>query len=164
MAKLKIGDLMKVDAGRQYKAQYCQVKLLKIYHELKSETLAEKIKQFFFGKSHINTYYLIFKLAVISETGKTHTVFIRTNPDYNVSKVLQNEVQIYCDCSDFKYRAAYELNKKKALFLTDRIKLELGEALTNAPKTKTMTTYLCKHAYAAIQWLVSNYSNLMATV
>jgi hypothetical protein len=164
MAKLTIGDLMSVDASRQYKAQFCVVSLEKVYHEIKKETIPEKIKSFFLGRSNVSAYYLIFKLKVTSDSGKVHKVYIRTNPEYDPSRVLSNRVEIYCDCFDFKYRAAYILNQKKALFLNNRIKLELGSALTDKPKTTTMTTYLCKHAYAGIQWLVSNYSNIMKTL
>lgn len=161
---LTIGELMSVDGGRQYKAQFCTVNLVKVYHEIKKESLPEKIKAFFLGKSHINTYYLIFKLQVTSDTGKTHTVFIRTEPSYNSFNVLGNRIQIYCDCSDFKFRAAYVLNKKKALFANDRIKIELGAALSVKPKAKHSTTYLCKHAYSAVQWLASNYSSVLKTL
>lgn len=161
---MKLGDLMSVDAGRQYKAQYCSVKLVKVYHEIKNESIPEKIRSFFLGKTNVNTYYLIFKLLVMSESGKTHTVFIRTDPEYDTTQVLENKVQIYCDCPDFKFRSAYILNQKKALFLNDRIKLELGAALTDKPKAKTTTTTLCKHAYAGIQWLISNYPSLIRTI
>jgi hypothetical protein len=164
MAKLTIGDLMSIDASRQYKAQFCIVSLEKIYHEVKNETIPEKIKSFFLGKSSVSSYYLIFKLKVTSDSGKPHFVYIRTSPEYDINEVLSNKVEIYCDCSDFKYRAAYVLNQKKSLFLNDRIKIELGAALTDKPKTKTTTTYLCKHAYAGIQWLVSNYSKIMKTI
>lgn len=161
---MKLGELMSVDAGRQYKAQYCSVQLLKIYHEIKNESIPEKIKSFFLGRTHIHTYYLIFKLQVVSDTGKKHIVFIRTDPEYNPAEVLNNKIQIYCDCSDFKFRSAYILNQKKALFLNDRIKIELGASLTDKPKAKTTTTTLCKHSYAAVQWLISNYSNLIKTI
>lgn len=132
--------------------------------KLRTSQSQRKLDPSFLGKTNVNTYYLIFKLLVMSESGKAHTVFIRTDPEYDTTRVLENKVQIYCDCPDFKFRSAYILNQKKALFLNDRIKLELGAALTDKPKTKTTTTTLCKHAYAGIQWLISNYPSLIRTI
>lgn len=159
-----IGELMNVDPGRQFRAQMCSVSLQKIYHEVRNETLLEKIKAFFLGNSSIKAYYIIMKLSVLSDSGSKHTVLLRVSPDFNTSRLMSNTVKIYCDCSDFKYRSAYILNNKGGLFLNDRIKINLGAALTDKPKTKTQTTYLCKHAYAALQWMVSNYSNLIKTI
>lgn len=161
---ITIGELMNVDPGRQFRAQMCSVSLQTIYHELRNETLLEKIKAFFLGKSSIKAYYIIMKLSVLSDSGSNHSVLLRISPDFNVSRLMSNTVQVYCDCSDFKYRSAYILNKKNGLFINDRIKINLGAALTEKPKSKTQTTYLCKHSYAAIQWLVSNYSNLIKTI
>ena len=161
---ITIGELMNIDPGRQFRAQMCSVSLQKVYHEVRNETLLEKIKAFFLGKSSIKAYYIIMKLSVLSDSGSNHTVLIRISPDFKTSRLMSNNVQIYCNCSDFKYRSAYILNNKKGLFLNDRIKINLGSALTDKPKTKTQTTYLCKHAYAALQWLVSNYSSLIGTI
>ena len=112
----------------------------------------------------MNVYYVIFQFNVISDTGHSYKVFIRTLADFNGSEFMKNKIQVYCGCQDFKYRSAYILNKKNGLFINDRIKINLGAALTEKPKSKTQTTYLCKHSYAAIQWLVSNYSNLIKTI
>lgn len=161
---ITIGELMNVDPGRQFRAQMCSVSLEKVYHEVRNETLLEKIKSFFLGNSNIRAYYIIIKLSVLSDSGSKHKVLIRISPDFNTSRLMSNSVQIYCDCSDFKYRSAYVLNSKKGLFLNDKITINLGSALTEKPKAKTQTTYLCKHAYAALQWLVSNYSNLIKTI
>jgi len=161
---ITIGELMNVDPGRQFRAQMCSVSLQKTYHEIRNETLLERIKAFFLGNSNIRAYYVIFKLSVLSDSGSKHTVLIRVSPDFNTSRLMSNKVKIYCDCYDFKYRSAYILNDRNGLFLNDRIKINLGAALTDKPKTKTQTTYLCKHSYAALQWLVSNYSNLMKTI
>lgn len=155
---------MSVDGNRQYKAQYCSVKLIKIYHELQKETLGERIKSFFLGRPNVLTYHLIFKIQVTSDTGKKHTVYIRTNPDYGALNVMGNTVQVFCDCSDFKYRSAYMLNKSNAVFLNDRLKLLLGAALIDKPRGKAGSSPLCKHAYAALQWLISNYSGLIKTL
>lgn len=159
-----IGELMNIDEGRQEKASKCSVKLVKTYHELKKESIIDKFRSFFTGDTVINVYYVIFKFEVISETGSTYNVFIRINPDFDLVNWVNNEVKIYCSCADFKYRSAYLLNKNKSLFLNDKIKISLGSALTEAPKGKTKTTLLCKHSYAALLWLVTNYSNIMKTI
>lgn len=162
--KYTIGDLLLVDSNRSEKANYSTVQLVKIYHELKQEDLLSKIQNFFGGKSSVMAYYVIFKLNVVSDTGHSHTVFIKTNPDFNLEDWSSNKVQVYCDCADFKYRSAYKLNQHDSLFLTDGIKVSLGAALTDTPKAKTVTTPLCKHAVAALNWVVSNYSSLMKSI
>ena len=159
-----IGDLLLVDNGRAEKANNCTVQLIKVFHELKQETLLTKLRSLFGNKSHVNAYYVIYKLHVTSDTGNTHIVFIKVNPDFDLTDWTSNKVQIYCDCPDFKYRSAYELNQHESLFLNDGIKIALGAALTDAPKSKTATTKLCKHAVAALNWVVSNYTALMKTV
>lgn len=162
--KYTIGDLLLVDSNRSEKASYSTVQLVKIYHELVQEDLLSKVRNFFGGKPSVMAYYVIFKLNVVSDTGHSHTVFIKTNPDFNLEDWSSNKVQVYCDCADFKYRSAYKLNQHDSLFLTDGIKVSLGAALTDTPKAKTVTTPLCKHAVAALNWVVSNYSSLMKSI
>ena len=159
-----IGELMNIDSGRQERAGYCSVSLVKTYHEVKRESLLDKFRSVFLGRSSVPTYYVIFKLKVTSGSGKSYDVIIRTNPDFNLNNWANNKVQIYCSCPDFKYRSAYLLGRRKSLFLTDKIKTYLGESLTDAPKSKTKTSLLCKHSYAALQWLVNNYVVLMKTI
>lgn len=164
MRQYTIADLLNADRTRLAKAAQCVVEFEKTYHELKSETLSDKIKALFGGKNLLRAYYVIFKLKVTSDTGKVHTVFIRTNPDFNLTNYYNNKVQIYCDCDDFKYRSAYHLKTKNSLFLNDRIKIALGAAINDAPKSKTATSILCKHALAALNWLVENYTSVMGLV
>lgn len=160
-----IGELMNIDSGRQQRAMSCSVELEKVYHELKKDTILEKFKSFFrSGKGVINSYYVIFKFSVDSGSGSKRTVIVRVNPDFNLQDWESNKVKIYCDCPDFKYRSAYILNQHNSLFLNDRTKLELGSAISDAPKGKAGTTLLCKHAFAALNWLVSNYVNVMKTI
>lgn len=159
-----IGDLMKIDSGRQERAAGCKVKLVGTFHELKRENILSKFKSFFSGESTINVYYVIFKFEVTSESGSVYYVFIKINPDFDLTKWQDNQVQVYCGCADFKYRSSYILGKNGSLFLNNKIKSELGQALTEAPKGKTKTTLLCKHSYAALEWLVGNYSNIMKTI
>lgn len=160
-----IGELMNIDANRQERANFCVVELVKVYHQLKPEELMEKFKNFFTqNKTHVRAYYVIFKLKVTSNTGHAHTVFIRLNPDFDLNKWVYNQVAIYCDCPDFKYRSAYILNQRGSLFLTDRIKISLGASLTDTPKKGSKTSLLCKHAFASLNWLVNNYQNIMKTI
>jgi len=157
-----IRELMQIDVGRQGRATNCIVKLDKVYHELKRETIADKVRSFFTGKPIITMYYLIFKFTVLSGTGHTYTVYIRTNPDFSLKNWADSTVKIYCDCPDFKYRSAYQLNKRNSLFKTPKIVTELGPALTDAPKRGT--TLLCKHSFAALSWLMNNWTNVMKTI
>lgn len=162
--KYTIGDLLNVDAIRNEKASLCNVKLVKVFHEVKKEDLLTRLREFFGNKSSVNAYYVIFKLKVTSDTGHAHTVFIRTNPDFNLNDWGSNKVQIYCDCPDFKFRSAYRLNQHGSLFLNNTTTIALGAALTDTPKAKTVTSLLCKHCVAALNWIVSNYSSLMRSI
>lgn len=153
---------MNIDSARQGKASACSVNLVKIYHELKQESLVDKFRAFFTGKTSVAMYYLTFKFSVTSGTGNTYTVLIRTNPDFSLKSWTSGKVKIYCSCADFKYRSAYKLNKHGSLFKTPSIESSLGMALSDQPKRGT--TLLCKHSFAALQWLVMNWSNVMKTI
>ena len=79
----------------------------------------------------------------------------------------EEKIDIDIDANYYKgkyYTYEYLLDKNNSLFLNDKIKIALGQALTTSPKEKTITTTLCKHAYACVQYLVKNYSNLMKTI
>lgn len=155
-----IGELMAIDSGRQERAANCKVTLLKTYHELQSETILDKFRSFF-GKSSVPVYYMTFKFEVTSGSGSSYNVYIRTNPDFSLKNWAQNQVMIYCECADFKYRSAYTLHRRGSLFVTSKIASELGEAMSDAPKRGT--TLLCKHAFAALSWLMNNWSFIMKT-
>lgn len=159
-----IGDLMNIDAGRQQKASGCSVTLDKTFHILKQENLLGKLTSLLTGKSNIKVYYVVFKFSVMSDTGHAHTVFIQTDPDFSLKNWTGNKVKVYCDCQDFKYRSAYLLNQRNSLFSNNKIKIALGQAITDAPKGKRGTTLLCKHAFAALSWLMKNYSVVMKTI
>ena len=159
---MTLGDLMNIDAGRQTKAASCNVELVKIYHEIKIESVPDPLKAMYGGRNMINTYYVIFKFLVTSDTGSKHTVFIKTAPDFDMNGMENNMAEIYCDCPDFMYRSAYTLKGSDALFLNDKTKMSLGQALSTPPKRTT--SLLCKHAYAALKWFVQNYANLMKTI
>lgn len=158
---MTIGELMNVDEVRASKGYGCGVQLEKTFFEIKREGILDKFKSFFLGKPSLPICYVIFKFKVTSETGHTHTVIIRTDPDFDMRNMYTNRIQVYCDCPDFMYRSAWSLNRKKALFLNDRVRLELAEAISNAPKAKTRLSICCKHTFAAINWVINNYSYLM---
>lgn len=160
VGQFTIGELMNVDESRQQKASGCKVELIKVFHELQKENLLEKFKPSFLGKNSINTYYLVLKFKVTSDSGSAHNVYVRLNPDFDLTSYTNNKVKIYCDCEDFKYRSAYTLGKRDSVFLSDIAKTKLGPALTQPPK-KQYTTLLCKHAFAVMNWLVNNYQTVM---
>ena len=90
-----IGDLMQIDAVRQNKSTGCKVVLEDIYHEVKKETLIDKLKSFL-GMSTVAMYYITLKLSVISTSGKTYTVYIQTPPDFSLVNWQGNKIKIYC--------------------------------------------------------------------
>lgn len=161
-----IGELMSIDQGRQQKAEYCNVELIDSYFSLREETIAQKIKAQLISNNRIKVFYITFKLRVTSDTGHAHTVLLQIDPDFSLKNWSSNKVRVFCDCNDFKFRSAYILNRRNSLFSNDNVKLALGQALTDAPKSSngTRTTLLCKHAFAALTWLVNNYYNLMHTL
>ena len=159
-----IGDVMNIDSGRQERAGGCNVSLLNTFHELKDESVLEKFKALVLGRGMVKKYYLIFKFEVVSDKGNKHYVYIRVAPDFDLTQWKNNKVKIYCDCADFKYRSAYVLNQHEALFLNSKIQSALGPAVSDAPRGKHPTSLLCKHAFAALNYLVSNYSSIMKTV
>ena len=163
MAKqLTIGELMTIDAERIEKASGCVVSLERTYHELKKASLLDKFKALFKSTGLVNAYFVIFKLSVVSGSGNKYTVIIRVNPDFDLNRWESNPCKIYCNCPDFKFRCAYTLAQRGGLFVNEKIRIELGQAMTDKPKRKP--SYLCKHSYAALNWLIENYSNIMKTI
>lgn len=159
-----LSDLMNIDASRQQKSSGCSVFHQDTYVEIIHESIIDKFKKFFTrNKSIMNVMYVIFKFSVVSETGHSYEILIRTQYDPFSSLFMKNLVQIYCGCADFKFKSAWELNQHASLFRSDRTDLELGPAITNAPKKKSGVT-LCKHSYAAIMYLINNYNLLMKNV
>ena len=150
-----IQDIASASGARPEKAGWCQVQFLGKRYELKRESLSDRLRGIL-RRSHVNTYYVIFRFQVTSETGHTRKIWIRTLPTPNPG----NPVQIYCDCPDFKYRSAYSLQKHGALYRSARTDAKLGEAITVAPRRQS-TTVLCKHALAAVQDLMSNFQRYL---
>lgn len=158
-----VGELMNIDQGRQGRAGNCSVSLVNTYFSLKEEGIAAKFAQLFGGNT-LKVCYITLKLKVKSDTGNSHFVFIQLEPDFSLNDWSNNQVRVYCDCADFKYRSAYLLDKRDSLFANDWIKLTLGQALTDKPDGKKGTTLLCKHVYAVLQWLMTNYDNVMGAL
>ena len=159
-----LSDITKVDQGRQQKAGGCQVYLQNTYLDLEKEKILDKFKRFFIrNKATMNTLYVIFNFKVISETGHSYDILLRTQYDPNGVLGMNNTVQIYCPCPDFKFKSAWTLSQHKSLFRNSRIDLSLGPATTNAPKKQPQTT-LCKHAYSVVMELAKNYSIYMKNV
>lgn len=155
-----IGELMKIDQGRQDRSKACQVSLVDTFYSLKEETPLAKFRNLF-AKNTLKVFYITLKFRVNSDTGNSHFVFIQIDPDFSMTDWESNQVKIYCDCADFMYRSAYLLDKRDSIFINPRIKSHLGAALTDAPKGKKGISLLCKHSFAALSWLRDNYQNIM---
>ena len=162
--KWTLSDLMNIDVSRQQKSTGCSVNLSDTFVEVVTEGILDKFKRFFTrNKSIMNVMYVIFKFNVISETGHSYDILIRTQYDPEMNLYMKNPTQVYCGCADFKFKSAWELGQHSSLFRSDRTEAELGPAITNAPKKRYGIT-LCKHSYAAIMFLINNYSSLMRNV
>ena len=155
---------MRIVHVRQYKSRLCNVSLIYTFFTIKEESLSGKVKKLFTGKDSVKVFYITLKLAVTGDTGNPHIVFIQLEPDFSMKNWENNKVRIYCDCADFKYRSAYLLDKRDSIFANDGIKIALGQAISEAPKGKRGVTLLCKHSFAALTWLMNNYTNLMSTL
>ena len=160
--KFTIGELTSIDQARQTKAASCKVKLVRTFHVLKKESLLDKFRSAFLGKRNLLIYYLVFKFRVVSDTGKIHYVFIKADPDFSLTGWNHNRVQIYCDCADFQYRSAKTLKSRDSLF--ENIHLKIPDTPTKGVRRHVTPTLLCKHAFAALSWLKSNYKEVMRTV
>ena len=162
MLKYSIRDLMDIDKNRVSKSSELSVKLTDIYHEVKQESILDRFKRFFFrNKDVLNVYYVIFRFEVSSPSGNTYVVLVRTYPDFNIKNYLDNKVEVYCQCSDFQFRCSYNLNRHKNLYRSTQTDSILGQALTQAPKPGYKTSMSCKHVYAVLSYLSSNYINIM---
>lgn len=147
--QITVKDLINIDEGRiERSGNLEKVELDDVYYFVKEETWLDKFTNFFKNKPK-EIFYDVFKYKVKSDSGKEYTVFIEIPPNFDYHKFLSNRVQVFCDCPDFKFRAAYNLSKKDNVYLNDDIREHLGIALTEPP-TKVIPTNICKHIYAAI--------------
>lgn len=155
--QLIIKDLLDIDEGRIDRSKNLKVKLEEIYNTVKEDNWFNKFINFFWNKPKL-IYYKIFKYKVISDSGMKYTVFIKVSPSFEVNKFLSNKVQVFCQCHDFKFRAAYGLSKIENVYLNKTTIEHLGEALKVAP-TQVTTTNICKHLYAVIVHFKNNIRN-----
>lgn len=157
-----ISDLMSLDDGRINKSSQLDVRLDKVFHRIQKESIWSRIKNLFSrDKSSINLYYIDIRYIVKSLSGSEYIVLIEMNPSFDYNKFFSNPVKIYCQCNDFKYRCAYNLNKKGNLLRNNKIDTYLGQALTDAPKKNFKTSPACKHVYACLSDLQKNYRNII---
>lgn len=159
-----LSDLMNIDLTRQQKSSSCSVSLVKTYTEITTESIIDKFKRFFTrNKSVMNIMYVIFKFEVLSDTGHSYEVYIRTQYDPGSNLFMKNIAQVYCNCPDFKFKSAWKLGQHSSLFRSNRTDINLGPSITNAPKKQSSVT-LCKHLYATIMYFINNYNTLMSYV
>lgn len=163
---LTLAELINVDEGRQQRSQSLSVRLDKVIHRIKEETLWDKIRSLFRrSKNKLNMYYTVLKFLVDSPSGNSYTVIIEFQPNADLGQVMGNKVRVYCSCPSFKFQSAYVLNKRGNLYRSPKIDVELGQALTEAPDVrKTKTSTACKHVFACVQWINSNINYLMSSI
>lgn len=156
---LTIGDLLAIDKGRIQRSKDLKVQLEDTYNILKEENILYRLLRFL-GVRKGKMFYIVFKYKVLSISGSNYTVLIRVSPSFDEEKFLNNKVQVFCTCADFKYRVAYELNKRNNVYVVPITKEWLGEALV-IPPTKVSTSNLCKHVYACIDNFRENLDKLI---
>ena len=161
-----IGEIYKTNQVRQFKSTGCTVTYQGVTRILEKASIVDRWKSLFFrNKSIMNTLYVVFKFSVMSnESGKSYPVFVKVMYDTYGNLVMDGKVQIYCGCPDFKFGSAYELNNHKSLYRSEETDIELGPAITTAPKKRKSDSVLCKHAYAALSYFIGNYLTLMSYV
>lgn len=153
--QLTIRDLLEIDQGRVQRSQGMKVELVEQYNLLQEKSWFGKLLSLFRSKSY-QEFYKVFKYHVKSPSGSTYTVFLKVSPSFSSNKFMTNKVQVFCTCADFKYRAAYDLNKYDNLFLIPATKAHLGEEPLKIAPTKVSTTPVCKHIYAVISYFRTN--------
>jgi len=152
--KLTITSLLSIDEGRIERSENLDVIYNQTYFVIRTTSIYQKILNFLGIK--VNLLYAIVKYRVASDSGRTYTVLLETNPQFNSSDFLANNIRVFCSCDDFKYRAAYTLGSTDNLYLNTPTKSHLGIALTTRP-TRVDTTPCCKHCFAAINDLNKNF-------
>ena len=160
-----ISDIYNTTQERQFKSAGCTVNYLGVSRSVKSTSILDKWKSLFFrNKSLMKEIEVIFSFQVISnESGKTYPVKIQLLYDPFGNLIEAGKIKVYCGCPDFKFGCAYVLNNHEALFKSEKTDIDLGPAITTAPKRKR-DGILCKHSYAALRYLIQNYNQLMSYV
>lgn len=148
------------DNVRASGASNCRVELVKTYHEIQTIPIPTRYKnQFAFRKTTMNISYISWLFKVTSGTGSNHKVVIKMQYDPFGYLMSSGGAEVYCDCKDFMFRSAYFLNQRDSLFKNASSLSKLGIAIGQAPKN--LNPIICKHALAAIGYVMSNYSILM---
>lgn len=161
-----IGDIYKTNQTKRFKSEGCSVTFLEVTRNIEKVPISERWKFMFFrNKTLMNTLSVLFKFSVMSnESGKSYPVFIKVLYDPYGNLMFEGKIQIYCGCPDFKFSSAYELNNHDSLYRSDSTDIELGPAITTAPKKRKDSGLLCKHSYAALSYFIGNYQKLMSYV
>lgn len=153
--QLKIKDLLDIDKDRIKRSSGMIVKHIYTYNILQESTMLGRLLNMFKSKPH-KEFYKVFRYEVKSTSGNTYVVFIKVSPSFSSTKFMNNKIQVFCTCDDFKYRAAYNLNLYGNLFLIPATEKHLGDKpLKIAPK-EVSTTPICKHIYAVMNNFKSN--------
>lgn len=155
---LSIGDLMSIDKARIKRASKLRVEFVETINIEKEQTILDKLINFFRGKPKV-IFYKIVKYKVYSNSGNKYTVLFKISPGFDKRQFLKNKVQVFCSCSDFMYRAAYELNKHNNLLKIPVTEKHLKNAISDPP-VRVSTTPACKHVYACLSHLEMNLKQL----
>lgn len=160
-----IEDIFNTTQERQFKSGGCSVSYEGVTRHLEKLPIIDRWKSLFFrNKSSMYTLWVTFSFKVTSnESGKVYPIKIRVQYDPYNELVYKGKIQIYCGCPDFKFGSAYELNQHDALYRSEETDLKLGPSITTSPK-KRRGGILCKHSYAAVNYLIENYKTLMSYV
>lgn len=152
-------ELLDIDQGRIERSKDLSVKLewSKMLIN-KRKGFISKLIGFIKGEAYITTNLLKFKV-INSKSGSSYTCYVELEPKNSFDKLLKTKVKIFCSCNDFKYRAAYYLNKDNNLFKAPIIEEHLGIALTEKPRI-IKPTNMCKHMYAVVDYIKSEIKNL----
>lgn len=153
-----LNQLISIDQGRMERSYGMKVTLEATYHKVKRESIWDRIKNLFKrDKTSMNMLYTILKFQVESTSGNKYPVIVEFQPNFDLSRIMNNRVKVYCGCADFKFKCCYLLNKRGNLFRSSKTDAILGQALSDAPDTrKTTTSNCCKHIFAVISWINSN--------
>lgn len=81
-------------------------------------------------------------------SGHQYQTLIEAVADPDPDKPLK--IKVFCSCPDFKYRAAYGLEQRGALYRSTATDAKLGIAITTPPEVVTPAPTVCKHCLSAI--------------
>lgn len=155
-------NLLKIDEGRIDRSR--DIKVILSWTRMLTtprKGFWSKLWGFIKNEPYIITTLLKFECTNV-KSGSKYNCYLEMDPVNSRSKLLQAKVKIFCSCNDFKYRSAYILNKENNLFHAPAIDKHLGIALTEAPKI-VVTTNICKHLYAVINYVRNNLTTLNLT-